>query len=253
VVDAAEAVRNDGDHGQAESDGKVGEGFGFCDRNQPTTGAFDEERGVLGGKFAEPVDERIERESAVFELRGDERSGGGLEPDGVGFVEGESISRGGAEDYDIGAFAAAEGLEGDGAEAGLAEGAGEERGGKGFADAGVGAGEEEVHAKIRDIETCYIVCRTKSRFFRQAPRNSAVLKCCNTNSQLLLDFWKPPQGHSKIHNLEDIGINGGKKVEIQNRKIPSRNWLLFHFNKFKKSRLNRINLVFNGKKVNPMQ
>ena len=47
---------------------------------------------MFGGKFAEPVDERIERESAVFESRGDERGGGGLEPDGVGFVEGESIS-----------------------------------------------------------------------------------------------------------------------------------------------------------------
>ena len=145
VVDAAEAVCDDRDDRQSKADGEVREGFGFCDRNQPTPGTFDKERRVLGGKFAEPVDERIKRESAVFELRRDERGGGGLEPDGVGFVEGESISRGGAEDFDIGAFAAAEGLEGDGAEAGLAEGAGEERGGEGFSHAGVGAGEEEVH------------------------------------------------------------------------------------------------------------
>ena len=156
VIDAAEAVRDDGDHGQAETDGEVGEGLGFCDGNQPTTGAFDEERGVFGGKFVEPVDERIDRESAVFELRGDERGGGGLEPDGVGFVQGESVFRGGAEDFDIGAFAAAEGLEGDGAESRFAEGAGEERGGEGFADAGVGAGEEEVHAAVSTFEKCSI-------------------------------------------------------------------------------------------------
>lgn len=43
VIDAAEAVRDDGDHGQAKADGEVGEGLGFCDRNQPTPGAFDEE------------------------------------------------------------------------------------------------------------------------------------------------------------------------------------------------------------------
>ena len=43
VIDAAEAVRDDGDHGQAEADGEVGEGLGFCNRNQPTTGAFDKE------------------------------------------------------------------------------------------------------------------------------------------------------------------------------------------------------------------
>jgi len=156
VIDAAEAVGDDWDHGQAETDGEVGKGFGLGDGNQPTPGAFDKERGVFGGKFAEPVGELIERESAVFELRRDERGGGGLEPDGVGFVEGESISRGGAEDFDIGAFAAAEGLESDRAESRFAEGAGEERGGEGFADAGVGAGEEEVHAEVSAFEKCSI-------------------------------------------------------------------------------------------------
>ena len=156
VVETAEAVRDDDDDGEIQTDGEVGEGFGFRDRDQPTAGAFDEERGVFGEKFVEPIDERIEREGAVFELRGDEGGGGGLEPDGVGFVERERIVRGGAEDFDIGAFAAAEGLEGDGAEAGLAEGAGEERGGKGFSDAGVGAGEKEVHAEIGAFEKCSI-------------------------------------------------------------------------------------------------
>ena len=63
---------------------------------------------------------------------------------------------GGAEDFDIGAFAAAEGLESDGAESRFAEGAGEERGGEGFADAGVGAGEEEVHAAVSTFEKCSI-------------------------------------------------------------------------------------------------
>jgi len=43
VIDAAEAVRDDGDDGQAKADGEVGEGFGIGDGNQPTTGAFDEE------------------------------------------------------------------------------------------------------------------------------------------------------------------------------------------------------------------
>ena len=145
VVEAAEAVRDDDDDREIEADGEVGDGFRFGYRDQPAAGAFDEERGVFGGKFVEPIDERIEREGAVFELRGDEGGGGGLEPDGVGFVERERIFRGGAEDFDIGAFAAAEGLKGDGAEAGLTEGAGEERGGEGFSHAGVGASEEEVH------------------------------------------------------------------------------------------------------------
>jgi hypothetical protein len=40
--------------------------------------------------------------------------------------------------------------------ASLAEGAGEERGGEGFADAGVGAGEEEVHAEVSAFEKCSI-------------------------------------------------------------------------------------------------
>ena len=142
VVDAAEAVCDDRDDRQSKADGEVREGFGFCDRNQPTPGTFDKERGVLGGKYAEPVDERIKRESAVFELRRDERGGRGLEPDGVGFVEGDSIARGGAEYFDIGALAAAEGLESDGAESRFAEGAGEERGGESFSHAGVGACEE---------------------------------------------------------------------------------------------------------------
>lgn len=156
VVEATEAVGNNNDDGQREAAGEVGDGFGFGDRNQPTTGTFDEERGVFFGKTAEPVLERVEGEGPVFELRGDKRCGGGLEPDGVGFVERENVVRGGAEDFDIGAFAAAEGLESDGAESGLAEGAGEERGGEGFADAGVGACEEEFHAEINAFKKCSI-------------------------------------------------------------------------------------------------
>ena len=156
VVEADEAVGDDNDDGELQARGKVGEGFGVRDRDQPAAGAFDEERGVFGGKFVEPIDERIEREGAVFELCGNEGRGGGLEPDGVGFFERENVVGSGAEDFDIGALAAAEGLDGDGAEAGLTEGAGEERGGEGFSDAGVGAGEKEVHAEIGAFEKCSI-------------------------------------------------------------------------------------------------
>ena len=156
VVEATEAVRNDNDDGQCQADGEVGEGFVVGDRNQPTAGTFDEQRGVFSGKAAKPILEWVEREAAVFELRGDEWRGGGLEPDGVGFVEGENVIRGGAEDFDIGAFPAAEGLESEGAESGLAEGAGEERGDEGFSNASVGAGEEEVHAVINAFEKCSI-------------------------------------------------------------------------------------------------
>ena len=156
VVDAAEAVGDDGDDGQGEADGEVGEGFGVGDGNEPAAGAFDEEGGVFGGEVGEPLHEEIEREGAVFESGGDEGGGGGLEPDGVGFVKGEDLAGGVAEDFDIGAFAAADWFEGEGAVAGLAEGAGEERGGEGFADAGVGAGEEEVHAEVSAFEKCSI-------------------------------------------------------------------------------------------------
>ncbi len=79
-----------------------------------------------------------------------------MEPDGVGFVKGEDLAGGVAEDFDIGALAAADRLEGKGAVAGLAEGSSEERGGEGFADAGVGAGEEEVHAEVSAFEKCSI-------------------------------------------------------------------------------------------------
>ena len=99
-----------------------------------------------------------------------------MEPDGIGFVEGEDLAGGVAEDFHIGAFAAADWLEGEGAVAGLAEGAGEKRGGEGFADAGVGACQKKVHAKIRGIKTCYIVFPTISRFIRQAPRKFWSLK-----------------------------------------------------------------------------
>lgn len=114
MIDAAKAVGHDRDHGQAETDGKVGEVFGVGDGDQPTAGAFNEKGGVFGREFVEPLDEWIEREGPVFELRGDERGGRSLEPDGIGFVERERVVRGGTKDFDIGAFPAAKRLECDG-------------------------------------------------------------------------------------------------------------------------------------------
>lgn len=60
VVDTAEAVGDDGDDGQGEADGEVGEGFGVGDGNEPAAGAFDEEGGMFGGKAGKPLHEEIE-------------------------------------------------------------------------------------------------------------------------------------------------------------------------------------------------
>lgn len=91
VVDAAEAVGHDYNDWQGKPGGEVGDGFGGCDRDEPTPGAFDEEGWVFQSEMAEPGVQRIECDDAILESGRDERGGWSLKPDGVGFVAGQGV------------------------------------------------------------------------------------------------------------------------------------------------------------------
>jgi hypothetical protein len=100
-----------------------------------------------------------EVDGPVGELGGGEGGDGGGIEDGVNLFEGEggagggrtgmsaSLQRGIEEGLGVVAIAAADGFKADGVETGGAEGAQEEAGEVGFADVGVGAGDEIAHGE----------------------------------------------------------------------------------------------------------
>ena len=93
----------------------------------------------------EPEGKGVERNGGVLDAGSNEGSDGRSKPDRVDLVECEFVIRGGAERVRIVAISAANGLERYGVESGAAERPGEEGGGEGFADRGIGAGDEGFH------------------------------------------------------------------------------------------------------------
>ena len=87
VVQAAELVVHDNNHGQGEALGQVCHGRELIERHFPTTSTFNEDmlmprsEGVKGG------DELGDIKTAVFHHRGGIGRGGDLEPDGVHLVQ----------------------------------------------------------------------------------------------------------------------------------------------------------------------
>ena len=91
MVQATQAVGNDGDHWESEPHSQIGNGFRFRDGNQPSASAFDEDRVVFFREAAEPRFKRLQRYVAFFDLGCNERSGRRLKPNGIDFVERENV------------------------------------------------------------------------------------------------------------------------------------------------------------------
>jgi len=142
VIEHAEAVEGDDDDGEGEVARPVADIVAGGEGDAPAADAFDRERREARAVAGDGAVERGKVDGAIFGAGGDEGGGGFAEVNGVGFVEGEAIAGSFAEEEGVTAVAGGNRLKGGGVMAGGSPGADEPGGEPGFADTGVGAGDE---------------------------------------------------------------------------------------------------------------
>lgn len=100
---------------------------------------------MFGSELVVAIDEDLWIDRVVFEHAGDEWCDGGVEVDGVDFIDGKS-ARSGSEACGIVAIAAADGFVADRIDALAAQFFEHQASGVGFACVGVGTRDEVIHA-----------------------------------------------------------------------------------------------------------
>jgi hypothetical protein len=158
VVDGAQLVAGNDEDAASEGGDEVEGGEALAKRGEETASAFDEElgRGKCRGELPvrgmrEIIKDVVEVDGPAVDAGGDEGSDRLGEVERVDFVKGQDSVLQGVEERCIGATAGAKGFEGQRVAILFPQVAEEQRGQEGFADTGVGAGDEEDASAIGPV------------------------------------------------------------------------------------------------------
>jgi len=147
VVERAEGSPRDDDDGNAEVAGPVAHVVAIRKRYAPTSHAFHGKMGEARAQGLDFVIERLEIDGAIFDAGGKKGRGGFAEMERVDLVEGEAGIQRVSEVDSVLAVAGGDGFKRCGVMSQFEPLAHKPAGEVSLADAGVGAGDEEVHGE----------------------------------------------------------------------------------------------------------